>query len=136
MESIVTRALAISNKLSSTVNLYFKWQKMTNLCIKKELFYIKKLSVFPSGQVFLSWAFSDKADDYNLDENIHEDAKSRKRRIQTELSRALAVLGVKHSTFYSMLSSGRHSQVKEMLKVALQERSDNVINLRTLTRGS
>ena len=76
----------------------------------------------------MSWAFSDKADDYNLDENIHEDAKTRKRRIQTELSRALAVLGVKHSTFYSMLSAGRHSQVKEMLKVALQERSDNVIN--------
>ena len=58
----------------------------------------------------MTWAFSEKAFEYNLDEDIKEDAKSRKRRIQTELSRALAVLGVKNSTFISMLNSGKYTQ--------------------------
>lgn len=56
-----------------------------------------------------------------------EDAKARKRRIQSELARALAVLGIKHSTFYSMLNKGRHQDVKVMLKKCLKERSEALL---------
>jgi hypothetical protein len=63
----------------------------------------------------------------DLDADVKEDAKSRKRRLNSELTRALAVLGVKHSTFYSMLNAGKQSQVKTMLKDALQERFDALV---------
>ena len=63
----------------------------------------------------------------NLDADIKEDAKSRKRRLNSELTRALAVLGVKHSTFYSMLNAGKQSEVKIMLKDASQERFDALV---------
>ena len=77
--------------------------------------------------MFLCWAFSDNSDAFDLDKEVDEDAKARKRRIQSELARALAVLGVKHSTFYSMLAKNRHSEVKQMLKEALQERSEDLV---------
>ena len=63
----------------------------------------------------------------NLDADVKEDAKSRKRRLNSELTSALAVLGVKHSTFYSMLNAGKQSQVKTMLKDALKVRSDALV---------
>ena len=79
--------------------------------------------------MFLCWAFSDNTDEYDLDKEVVEDAKARKRRIQSELTRALAVLGVKHSTFYSMLNKGKHSDAKKMLKKHLSERSDYLMEL-------
>ena len=82
---------------------------------------------FLLGQAFLCWSISDGKNQFEIDENIKEDAKARKKRIQAELARALAVLGIKHSTFYSMLGQGKHGQVKEMLKKHLQERSDDLL---------
>ena len=63
------------------------------------------------GRNLMAWAFSDGQKGFELEE-CSEDARARKRRLQGELSSALAVLGVKHSTFHSMLQKGKHEQVE------------------------
>ena len=67
----------------------------------------------PTGQVFLSFAFSDKKDE-EIDLNTKEvllDAKDQKRQKQFELARALAVLGVKPSTFHSLHYGNKKKKV-------------------------
>ena len=64
---------------------------------------------------------------YDQNFTLIEDAKARKRRLNSELARALAVLGIKHSTFYSMLNANKHKEVKKMLKECLQERFDALV---------
>lgn len=72
---------------------------------------------------FLKWCAVDETQDAGLDlAQITEDAIQRKRRLQGELSKALAVLGVKHSTFQSLLNKGRHSEVRKLLKTSMNER--------------
>ena len=76
----------------------------------------------------MCWAYTDGADQLDVNnDNVKEDAKTRKRRIQAELSQALAVLGIKNSTFYSMLNQNQHAEVRKMLKIHLQERCDYLI---------
>ena len=65
-------------------------------------------------QAYLCWNFAiDNGEEPEFDESVKEDARSKKRRIQSELTKALACLGVKHSTFHSMLASGKKSDVSE-----------------------
>ena len=51
---------------------------------------------------------------------MNEAALTKKRRHQQELTHALGVLGVKHSTFHSMLKRNEHPQVRKMLKAHLK----------------
>lgn len=77
----------------------------------------------------LKWSHrgDDKEQDFDLNSKPSEDAMARKRRLQAELGKALAVLGVKHSTFQSNLNKGKHSQVRQMLKEACRERCDRLM---------
>ena len=67
--------------------------------------------------LYLAWAFSDKKDDE--EEEVLEDAKTRKRRLNLELAKALAVLNIKPSTFHSLHYGGKQKKVKELLEKAL-----------------
>ena len=58
-----------------------------------------------SGQTYLSWAFSQKEE--NPEEGELEDAKTRKKRLNLELARALAVLG-QSSRFCGLVEVGLH----------------------------
>lgn len=62
----------------------------------------------------------------DLSSAVSEDALAKKRRLQNELSHALGVLGVKHSTFHSMLKRGEQIEVRKMLKKHLKERCDAI----------
>ena len=62
----------------------------------------------------------------DLSSAVSEDALAKKRRLQNELSHALGVLGVKHSTFHSMLKKGQQTEVRVMLKKHLKERCDAI----------
>ena len=68
-------------------------------------------SILSSGQAFLCWNFALELEEEEFDESVKEDARTKKRRIQTDLSKALACLGVKHSTFHSMLAAGKKKEV-------------------------
>ena len=71
----------------------------------------------------LAWRYdeNDGESDMGLDDGAPvEDAMGKKRRLQNELTHALGVLGVKHSTFHSMLKRGEHPQVRKMLKTHLK----------------
>ena len=71
----------------------------------------------------LAWRYDDDDGDSNMGLNDGapvEDAMGKKRRLQNELTHALGVLGVKHSTFHSMLKRGEHPQVRKMLKEHLK----------------
>ena len=67
------------------------------------------------GQAFLCWNFALELEEEEFDESVKEDARAKKRRIQTELSKALACLGVKHSTFHSLLASGKKKEVRTLI---------------------
>lgn len=73
------------------------------------------------GQTYLSWAFSDQKED-DKEEEL-EDAQTRKRRLNCELAKALAVLGVKPSTFHSLHYGGKRKKVKKLLEKHLMERT-------------
>jgi hypothetical protein len=71
----------------------------------------------------LAWRYDEDDGESNMgldDGAPTEDAMGKKRRLQNELTHALGVLGVKHSTFHSMLNRGEHSQVRKMLKTHLK----------------
>ena len=78
----------------------------------------------------LTWKYdedensNDNVDLSNVRNAVTEDALAKKRRLQNELTHALGVLGVKHSTFHSMLKRGELAEVRQMLKVHLKERGD------------
>ena len=80
------------------------------------------LILFPFSGL-LAWRYDDDDGDNNMGLNDGapvEDAMGKKRRLQNELTHALGVLGVKHSTFHSMLKRGEHPQVRKMLKEHLK----------------
>ena len=81
----------------------------------------QKLNFAISGQQFLAWAFSDQKPDG--EEEILEDAKTRKRRLNVELAKALAVLNIKPSTFHSFHYGGKKDKVKKLLEQALIART-------------
>ena len=72
------------------------------------------------GQAYLSWAFSSKQEE---EKEATEDAKTRKKRLNLELARALAVLGVKASTFHSLHYGGKKKKVKQLLEKHLIDRT-------------
>ena len=79
--------------------------------------------VFFSFSGLLAWRYDedDGKSNSGLDDGAPtEDAMGKKRRLQNELTHALGVLGVKHSTFHSMLKRGEHPQVRKMLKTHLK----------------
>ena len=49
-----------------------------------------------------------------------DDAMNRRRKQASDLTHALGVLGVKASTFHSMLKRGEQAQVRKMLKAHLK----------------
>ena len=65
---------------------------------------------------------NDGLDDVNITNALSEDALAKKRRTHSDLTHALGVLGVKHSTFASMLKRGEHPAVRKMLKIHLKVR--------------
>ena len=94
-------------------------QLLQALLRKKNLF---AYSIFPFSGL-LAWRYdeNDGESDMGLDDGAPvEDAMGKKRRLQNELTHALGVLGVKHSTFHSMLKRGEHPQVRKMLKTHLK----------------
>ena len=81
----------------------------------------QKLNFAISGQQFLAWAFCDQKPDG--EEEFLEDAKTRKRRLNVELAKALAVLNIKPSTFHSFHYGGKKEKVKKLLEQALVART-------------
>ena len=80
------------------------------------------LILFPFSGL-LAWRYDEDDGESNMGLNDGapvEDAMGKKRRLQNELTHALGVLGVKHSTFHSMLKRGEHPQVRKMLKEHLK----------------
>ena len=75
----------------------------------------KMLNFVLLGQTYLMWAFSDQKEG-EKEEGELEDAQTRKRRLNFELAKALAVLGVKPSTFHSLHYGGKKKKVKALLE--------------------
>ena len=72
------------------------------------------------GEKYLSWTFSDQKQS-----NENEDVKARNQRENVELSKALAVLGIRPSTFHSFQSSGNKKKVQKLLDNALMARTED-----------
>lgn len=79
---------------------------------------------------YLSWTYEYKSED----QGSGEDAKARKRRLQAELSRALAVLGIKPSTFHSLVNRRQTEEVKELIDVSIKERTSDIVKSKAVNR--
>ena len=83
----------------------------TKVSARFTLFFAKNTLGIILGAEYLCWNFALKLEEEEFDETVKEDARAKKCRIQSELSKALASLGVKHSTFHSLLQSGKKQRV-------------------------
>ena len=64
------------------------------------------------GQAYLSWVYTGESQPDISGKTKEEDAKERKRRLQGQLSKALAVLGIKASTFHSLAVRNQSDEVR------------------------
>ena len=78
------------------------------------------LSLIP-GRKYLAWAYT------NEKPKQDEDVKQIMRRENLELSNALCLLGIRPSTFNSLLVKGKKLQAQKLMEVALLEKSEEKI---------
>ena len=61
-----------------------------------------------------SWQYVHESKKYNSSECVAEDSRTRRRRLQQELSKSLTVLEIKPMTFYPLANQKRLSEVRKI----------------------
>ena len=76
------------------------------------------------GETYLNWNCNII---FNETQENFQDAKTRKRKLQFELSRALAALGIKPATFHSLVIRNQIEELKILLDSSMKQRTENFV---------
>ena len=99
----------------------------------KQSSFVLTFIMYCLGQAYLTWTYQEN-EDSDLD-NGPESARHRKRRLQGELARALAVLGIKPSTFHSLVNRKQISELKQLLDLAIKDRTEDYVQRKHTTKA-
>ena len=110
--------------VSQSLLIAFGGTKVKALCSIYQICHLmlKRLviSLIP-GRKYLAWSYT------NEKPKQDEDVKQIMRRENLELSNALCLLGIRPSTFNSLLVKGKKLQAQKLMEVALLEKSEEKI---------